>query len=183
MNDARKQTLVEPALVKFVDGIYASDGCDVLEYHLAGTDAHNWAVFLEQTVICLALLETEDMGCDPEIRDRRVPWAGYRTEWGDEELVYRAGDGVEKERCGEEEEGVVGYPRKGEGGESCKVHSDDDSRTGGARDGEKGEQSDFYTHLLGGVTKTYHNNSHGRHRCTAMQKADRLAQSGKRTER
>ena len=57
------------------------------------------------------------MRSNPKIRHCRVPGAGYRTQGGDEEMVYGARDGVEYGEGDEEEDDVVGYPRKGELGE------------------------------------------------------------------
>lgn len=145
MGHARKQTLVELALVEFVDRVDASDGCDVLEYHLVGTDAHDWAVFLKQAVIGHALLEPENVGGHPEIGRGRVPGAGYRTQGRQEEVVYGARDGIEKDEGDEEGGDVVGYPRK-RGSPWC-VHSDGgDARTGRSREWWTG---DFYKSCSG----------------------------------
>jgi len=120
MSDKRKETLIELAFVKFVDGVDASHRRDVLEYDLVGTDTHNWAVFLKKPVIDLALLKAENVCSHPEIGHRRVPGTGYRTQGRQEKLVYRARDSVEYDEGDENEDDVVGYPRQGEGGErSC----------------------------------------------------------------
>lgn len=63
------------------------------------------------------------MRSHPEIGHRRVPRTGYRTQGGQEDMVYRARDGVEYDEGDEEEGDVVGNPRKGEGGEW--FHSDE----------------------------------------------------------
>lgn len=126
MSNKRKETLVELALVKFVDGVDASHRCDILEYDLVGTDTHNWAVFLKKSVIDLALLEAENVRSYPEIGHRRVPGTGYRTQGRQEELVYHARDSVEYDEGDEDEDDVMGYPRQGVGGErSCRFHSDE----------------------------------------------------------
>jgi hypothetical protein len=66
-------------------------------------------------VIGLALLEAQDVCCNPKVRDGGKPRAGYRTERGKKEVVYSARDNVDQRERKSGESDVVGYPRKRDG--------------------------------------------------------------------
>lgn len=82
------------------------------------------------------MLEAENVCSHPEIGNGCVPGAGYRAQGREEELVYRAGEGVEDEEGDKDKDDVAGYPREGERGEW--FHSDERA----AGDEGKGGQVD-----------------------------------------
>jgi hypothetical protein len=75
-------------------------------------------------VVGLALLEAQDVCCNPKTRDGGKPRTGYRTERGKEEVVYSARNKVDQRERKSGESDVVGYPRKrdGERSGSDEVH-------------------------------------------------------------
>jgi hypothetical protein len=62
-------------------------------------------------VIGFALLEAQDVCCNPKIRDGGKPRARYRAERGKEEVVYSARENVDERKRKSGESDVVGYPR------------------------------------------------------------------------
>jgi len=56
-----------------VNGVYGAHGGEIVEDDLVGSDADYWAVYFEEFLDSLALLEAEYVCCEPKVGDRGVP--------------------------------------------------------------------------------------------------------------
>ena len=106
MTDARLDTLVVGALVKFVYAVDAAHGGDVAEDDLVGADADDGAVLVKEIVDDAALAHADDVCGDPKVGDGGVPGAGEGGEGREEDAVEDESSEVEGVEGYREEEGV-----------------------------------------------------------------------------
>ena len=66
--------------------IYALHCGEVAKDDLVGANSDDWAVYLEQFLDGLALLETENVCSEPKVGYGSVPRAGNSAERGDEKV-------------------------------------------------------------------------------------------------
>jgi len=65
--NARQKTLVEGAFIKLMDRVDTSLGRQIFEDDLVRTDSNDRAVALKKTMVYFALLEAQNMCCDPQV--------------------------------------------------------------------------------------------------------------------
>lgn len=105
-------------------GVYATSSGEVAEDHLVGADADNRAVNHKELLDGLTLLKTQDVCCNPEIGNGRIPGTRDGAERREEEVVDSANeDGCECNGGGSEEK-VVREPR--DGGKGRRFHCGED---------------------------------------------------------
>ena len=100
-SDSRTETLIVRTLFKLETMIHPSLSGKVVKKDLIRPYAHDRTVNFEKAMNSLALLETEDVGREPEIGHGGVPRAWYRAKWREIELVD---EGVCRPEDGENEE-------------------------------------------------------------------------------
>lgn len=111
-----------------MDAVDAAHSRHVAKDNLVRSNADHRTVSLKESLDGHTLLETSDMGCEPEVRDSRIPGPGDRSEGREEEVVDRGGaeteegcgEGEDEERLDVDAQEVGGREVHDEGGGGCE---------------------------------------------------------------